>query len=359
MVQSSYGAGAQLQTTLTGSELVDIDNGGAVKVRAPASAFANLSGSGVTTDITATSITTNVGTTLPAAAMLGGLIVRSGPTASYTDTTDTAANILAAIGTFVAGSTFFVNFKNFTAFTQTISAGAGVTMPGTNVLGPYQEGQYYGVIGGTAAAPTVTFNHILTSAISLVSSVVTPQATALNTVGAGTILAPSINGGITLRGGVQVAAFTDTTDIAANIIAGNAGLLSKIGSSFLWTYNNNTGFPATVQGGVGVTVSVATTVPPNAWATYLVTYTAANTITMVGVSQGHFAHSGTFVANGATPVTVANAAVTANSTFSFGINTIGGTPLGAPYIATQTAGTGFTVKAGAGDTSTYSYTIWS
>jgi len=48
----------------------------------------------------------------------------------------------------------------------------------------------------------------------------TQVATALNTVGAGTITAAGIIGRVTTRGGAQLSApFTDTTDTAAAIIA--------------------------------------------------------------------------------------------------------------------------------------------
>jgi hypothetical protein len=69
------------------------------------------------------------------------------------------------------------------------------------------------------------------------------------------------------------------------------------------------------------------------------------------------ANGGTFIANGSTAVTVTNANVTANSVIIFGVKTVGGTPAGAPFIATVTPGTGFTVKAAVGDTSTYNYWI--
>jgi hypothetical protein len=356
--QPLYQPGTNQIAAPTGAEHVAVDSGGATSAYLTSAQIAGLSGNGVTTDIVSTSITTVGNGVLTAAGLLGGLILRTGPTAAFTDTTDSAANISAAVGSFVSGATFFSTIKNLTAFPQTLTAGAGVTLPGTNIIGPFEEGQYYGVFGGTAAAPTVTFSHILTTAISLSPTVVSPQSTALNTVGAGTITAAGINGGLTARGGVQTAGFADTTDTAANIIAGNPGLLSKIGASFLYTYNNTTIWPATVGGGAGVTVSGIATVPANGWATYLVTYTAANTITMVGIAQGHFAHSGTFVANGATAVVVAAPSLTANSTVTFGINTIGGTPAGAPFMSAATPGTGFSVKVAAGDTSTYNYTIW-
>jgi hypothetical protein len=67
---------------------------------------------------------------------------------------------------------------------------------------------------------------------------------------------------------------------------------------------------------------------------------------------------GTFVANGATPVVVANTNITANSVVVFGLRTVGGTvsPNG-PAMVTVTAGTGFNAAATAGDTSTYNYLI--
>lgn len=66
---------------------------------------------------------------------------------------------------------------------------------------------------------------------------------------------------------------------------------------------------------------------------------------------------GTFTANAGTAVTVANAAITANSVVTFGLKTVGGTIAGAPFMTTVTPGTGFTVNAGAGDTSVYNYAI--
>lgn len=69
------------------------------------------------------------------------------------------------------------------------------------------------------------------------------------------------------------------------------------------------------------------------------------------------ANGGTFVANGATPVTVANANLTANSIILISLKTVGGTVGANPAPQTVTPGTGFTVAGTAGDTSTYNYLI--
>lgn len=70
-----------------------------------------------------------------------------------------------------------------------------------------------------------------------------------------------------------------------------------------------------------------------------------------------YGSSGTFTANGASAVTVANTAVTANSLIIFTLKTVGGTVGAYPAVKTITPGTGFTVAATASDTSVYNYRI--
>lgn len=75
--------------------------------------------------------------------------------------------------------------------------------------------------------------------------------------------------------------------------------------------------------------------------------------------QDHFEYRGTFVCNGATPVTVIEPNVTANSSVIITLKTVGGTVSpSVPYIATITPGTGFTVTGTALDTSTYNYKVF-
>lgn len=352
-------AGTIAVLSLKGTEQVVVDNGGAVIVTATVAQIAALSGSGLTQDITNTAITTVGNGTLTAAGIIGGLITRTGPTAAYTDTTDTASNIVAAIGNFVLGATFFFTVKNATAFVETLSGGTGVTLPTSNVVGPFQEINYFGTIGGTSASPTISITHLGTVPIGTAITVTARAVTALNTVGAGTLTAAAINGGAVSRTGAQSnTAFTDTTDTAVNILANNPGLIGKTGASFLFWYQNTTNATATLAGGTGVTVSGITAVPAGTWALYLLTAAAGNTVTMVGIASAPpVTTSGTFTANGATAVVVANSNVTANSIISYGLKTVGGTPGSKPYESAITPGTGFSVKATAGDTSVYNYLI--
>jgi hypothetical protein len=64
---------------------------------------------------------------------------------------------------------------------------------------------------------------------------------------------------------------------------------------------------------------------------------------------------GTFVANGASAVTISDTRVAITDAIVISLNTVGGTVGVQPHVATITAGTGFTVVCTAGDTSTYNY----
>ena len=88
--------------------------------------------------------------------------------------------------------------------------------------------------------------------------------------------------------------------------------------------------------------------PPNGYAAMLGNGPQASQVRL---------QSGTFVANGATAVTVAATGVTATSMILLSLNTVGGTVGAIPAVQTITAGTGFTVAGTASDTSTYNYLI--
>lgn len=73
---------------------------------------------------------------------------------------------------------------------------------------------------------------------------------------------------------------------------------------------------------------------------------------------GRFGFNHVFTLNGATPVTVAYPAITANSQVLITLQTVGGTVgTSTPNVRTKTAGTGFTVAGVAGDTSVYNFRV--
>lgn len=106
----------------------------------------------------------------------------------------------------------------------------------------------------------------------------------LTTVGAGTITAVLLAGGIIQRSG-PTGAFTDTTDTGTAIDTAIKQAAIN-GTSWEVTYFNTTNFPATIAGGTGVTASGTLIVPANGSATFLLSRTAAATYTLVGLQAG-------------------------------------------------------------------------
>lgn len=243
------------------------------------SAIAALAAATVLPPIINTAITTVGNGTLTAAGIVGALITRSGPVAAFSDATDTAVAIVAALAAYVANESAILRIKNTTAFAQTITAGAGVTLTGNVIIPANSVGEYLVTITSPTA---VTILHIDTVARTTEN----PDAiTVISTVGAGTLTGAGIAGEIISRTGSQSGTpFTDTTDTAANIVAATPNI--HIGDVFEFTYQNTTNAVATITGGSGVTVSGITAIAAGASARYLLSYTALNTFTMAGFSAG-------------------------------------------------------------------------
>jgi len=83
-----------------------------------------------------TNITTAGAATLSAAQMVGGMITRDPNGDNRTDTTDTAANIVAAIADAIVGTSFEFTIKNTAdaAETITVAGGTNVTTSGTMTI---------------------------------------------------------------------------------------------------------------------------------------------------------------------------------------------------------------------------------
>lgn len=67
-----------------------------------------------------------------AVAIMAGIIDRTGPTAGYADTPDTAANILAACPQLGVGDSFRFNVRNTVAFANTVAVNTGVELSGAD-----------------------------------------------------------------------------------------------------------------------------------------------------------------------------------------------------------------------------------
>lgn len=106
----------------------------AVEEQTTTGAIAALAASTGVGETVNTAISTVGDGTLTAAGIIGGVITRSGSIAAYTDTTATAAQIVAAIGAPFVGQSFFLELINTTAFTETVAAGSGVTLSGSMIV---------------------------------------------------------------------------------------------------------------------------------------------------------------------------------------------------------------------------------
>lgn len=77
-----------------------------------------------------TAVSADSNQTISAAAILGGVYTHAGHTASRTDTTDTAANLLAAMPDMDIGDSYVFKVASLAAFPIVVAGGAGVTASG-------------------------------------------------------------------------------------------------------------------------------------------------------------------------------------------------------------------------------------
>jgi hypothetical protein len=87
-------------------------------------------GDGLLANPQITAIAADSAQTLTAAGILGGIITHATHTASRTDTTDTAVNILAAMPAMDIGDAYMFTVASLAAFTIIVAGGVGVTASG-------------------------------------------------------------------------------------------------------------------------------------------------------------------------------------------------------------------------------------
>lgn len=108
---------------------------------------------------------TAAGVTYTVAQFLGGVINRSGPAGVFSDTTPTAALIVAAIPGCEVGSGCEIYIRNTTANLLTMLAGAGVTLTGTTTVAATQTRLYkVRVTNIGAGTEAVTVQGVFTAA---------------------------------------------------------------------------------------------------------------------------------------------------------------------------------------------------
>lgn len=125
-------------------------------------------------------------------------------------------------------------------------------------------------------------------------------------------------------------------------------------STFTGAVTASGGLSGNINGTVGATTPASGSFTTVSASGDITMGTAAKTLVL---KQGSNGKTGTVTLNGATPVTVSNTSITANSGVVFTLKTVGGTVGAVPSIKTITAGTGFTVAGTASDTSVYNYHV--
>lgn len=136
------------------------------------------------TSASASTLTTVGAGTILASLIASGVVKRSGPTGAYTDTTDSAANILAAIAGNAPyagvspGHTFRLLYKNTVAEAMTLAAGAGVILgDGTTSLIASAVREYLFKIRSLTLPKSILCN--VTSGSAVVTFVLPPNSVAL------------------------------------------------------------------------------------------------------------------------------------------------------------------------------------
>ncbi len=269
--------------SLTGSELVAIDTGGAEVASTTAASLVSLAGRTSTSE-TITAINTVGAGTLTAAAIVGGNITRGGAqaAAAFTDTTATAALILAALPSGApVGTRFEVMIKNTTDAAETISAGVGVTLSGTAVI-PKLTWATYLVAVTSATAVTMTF--LRAGQISaLLPQMVNSQtvAAALNSIQVGTLCGAQI---AALRITGTLAPYSLYTPTATEMVAALPTPSVGMNFQFEWFQASTTSGVGTLVAQSGVTITgLATITGQDKGATFNVSIDSATAVTFTRV----------------------------------------------------------------------------
>lgn len=245
----------------------------------------SVSGGWVTTDIPAnfnpvinTAITTVGAGTLTAAAIAGGVITRSGSTADYTDTTATAAQIIAAKPGIGVGYAWELVIRNTVNFAETITGGSGVTVSGITVIPPLSSARFL-VTYSAAGAVTMV-------GISNSPQVCLPPAKyTLNTAGVGTAAAGELTGAQYVCLGLQNnSAYAYTTRTATQMFGDIPNCAA--GYSYMVLITNTGNNTVTLTAGSGVTITGTATLATNTTRLFNVKFTSSSACTFQSVQVG-------------------------------------------------------------------------
>lgn len=242
----------------------------------------SVSGAGTGTGVPQvnTAVTATVGTTLAGAAIVGGQITRTGPTAAFTDTTDTAANIIAAMNSQTIGNAWHLVIVNDTAFAETLAAGSGVTLSGETIVPANSSLE---LLVTYSAAGTITMYGIEAGLLTALQPI--KWSTAALSVG--TLATGAITGGdITVLTNTGATPGAQTVRTAAQMLADIPG--AQAGDSFMFRIvNTGAGtLTLTADGGATVTITGTATIATNIFRDYVLTFNTATTATIQSIGSG-------------------------------------------------------------------------
>jgi len=216
--------------------------------------------------------------TLSAAALVGGVITRSGSTADYTDTTPTATAIIDALPIpAVIGQSWELLIKNTVAFAETLAAGTGVTLAGQIIVPPLS---WMRLLVSYTGAGAVTIRGMATGPLAdLPNAKYSTAALSGSTASAGQLTGAKFV--VMNNSGANPGTYTTRT--ATQMFADTPN--AQVGQSYVVRLKNGqaTG-NLTLAGGTGVTATA--TILPNTWRDFLVTFDTATTMTFQSLGTG-------------------------------------------------------------------------
>lgn len=229
-----------------------------------------------------TALTTVGAGTITAAGIVGQVTQRGGAQAgaAFTDTTDTAAAIISALGsTLPVNSAFYWTYENATNAQATLAAGSGVTLTG-NVIIPKLTSSRFVVTKTSASAVTIVFFESgVISPLPATSTVSYTGTTATTITPAGMTAAQLAY--VALAGSAPAALALDT---AVNIIASMPNALP--GMSNQVTFLNYSGVTVALTGLTGTIISGTGKIQTLRSQTYNMTVDSAGSVTLTGVATG-------------------------------------------------------------------------
>lgn len=264
------------QTFIPGPRLVD----GSDLNRMVAQANAGFATAGVQGFLSNTAVATVGAATLTATQLVGGVITRSGSVAAYTDTTDTAVAIVAAIPGYAVGQSWYISIVNTTAFPEAIAGGVGVTASGNLVIPAGSTGLFLSRI--TSATATTLQGVGISSNTALPYKKFTTAALTAGTIPAASIVGAAMcywqNTGATP--GAQ------TFPTAATLFAAIPNAYVGMVTGFRVINTGAGTLTLTADAGPTITIAGTATVAQNITRDYTLTFTSAIAATVQSVGSG-------------------------------------------------------------------------